>query len=545
GENLEKKVVVWQKPPSYTKEEPMQIVTTTNKPEHVKTEKAEEEHAIASREIQVSTLILKTRPNPKFGLIEFSSRPPLTETTLKFLISKPKTKIIRLSYGPMIDITPPEQPESPPMAPKADRGKGIATDDIESPIKLVKASTVVQHLDKEEKIKKTDEEAKLLFMSKPKLIKVVHEEASNVRIDHKVLTSAKGGQEFKKIQDAELKVLNREHSQKVTKAIELRKKRLDQYMWTTTNRLKPKPITDAKIYANTKPVIIIVYKGIDRLNFKVHNPFKFGDFRITELDELSLIIEKKKNKIVEHLDKEEKIKKTDEEAKLLFMSKPKLIKVVHEEASNVRIDHKVLTSAKGGQEFKKIQDAELKVLNREHSQKVTKAIELRKKRLDQYMWTTTNRLKPKPITDAKIYANTKPVIIIVYKGIDRLNFKVHNPFKFGDFRITELDELSLIIEKKKNKIVGVPFVNNMVIEEHEYEMFFIDVFGDEASQRMNDMRKVNIKTLLTYLVMASNITTPENQRFCLKLRELIGNHHDQEKLQSKRVNLEALGYKMD
>ncbi|GJY93864.1 hypothetical protein Tco_0509646 [Tanacetum coccineum] len=146
--------------------------------------------------------------------------------------SKPESKIIGSSYGPVIDITLPEQPKSPPVAPKANKGKGIATDDIESPKMLVKASNVVRpdpdelirvpyeihgrmcqltndeiqaHLDKEEKIKKVVEEAKLLTMSKPELIKVVHEEASNVEIDPKVLASAKGGQEFKKIQDVELK----------------------------------------------------------------------------------------------------------------------------------------------------------------------------------------------------------------------------------------------------------------------------------------------------------------------------------------------------
>nr|GEV06171.1 hypothetical protein [Tanacetum cinerariifolium] len=131
-----------------------------------------------------------------------------------------------------------------------------------------------------------------------------------------------------------------------------------------------------------------------------------------------------------------------EEAKLLAMSKLKLIKVVHEEASNVGIDLKVLASAKGGQEFKKIQDAKLKVLNREHSQKVNKAIELKKKRIDNYMWTTTTRLKPEPITDVKIHPSIKPAVISVYRGTNRRNFEVHNPFKFGDFRITKLDELN-------------------------------------------------------------------------------------------------------
>ncbi|GJY86952.1 hypothetical protein Tco_0500978 [Tanacetum coccineum] len=185
------------------------------------------------------------------------------------------------------------------------------------------------------------------------------------------------------------------------------------------------------------------------------------------------------------------------------MSKPELIKVVHEEASNIRIDPKVLASEKGGQEFKKIQDAELKVLNREHLQKVKKVMKLRNKRFDQYMWITTSRLKLKPITDVKIHANTKPTVITVYRGTDRRNFKVQNPFKFGDFRITKLDKLVLSLRRKRTRLKikhmelepeiripglecsrglpeGVSFVNNMVIEEPEYGLFFIDVFGDEA-----------------------------------------------------------------
>ncbi|GJW67130.1 hypothetical protein Tco_0121554 [Tanacetum coccineum] len=59
---------------------------------------------------------------------------------------------------------------------------------------------------------------------------------------------------------------------------------------------------------------------------------------------------------------------------------------------------------------------------------------------------------------------------------------------------------------------GVPFVNNMVIEEPEYGIFFIDVFGDE---------------------------------FLQKLKKLIVKHSDQEKLQSKRVKLESVEYKLD
>ncbi|GKF34642.1 hypothetical protein Tco_0107842, partial [Tanacetum coccineum] len=216
----------------------------------------------------------------------------------------------------------------PPVAPRDDRGKGIATDDVESPKKLVKALSkfhpdldepvrvpyeihgklyhltndeIQEHLDKEEKMKKAAEEAKLLAMSKPKLIKVVHEEALKADIDPKILESAKGGQEFKKIQDAEFKVLNREHSQRVKKVMELKNKRIDNYMWTISNRLKLEPITDVKIHANTKRAVITMYRGTDRRNFEVHNPFKFSDFGLTELDELGPIIKKKKNKIVGEL----------------------------------------------------------------------------------------------------------------------------------------------------------------------------------------------------------------------------------------------------
>ncbi|GKD42613.1 hypothetical protein Tco_1267258, partial [Tanacetum coccineum] len=138
------------------------------------------------------------------------------------------------------------------------------------------------------------------------------------------------------------------------------------------------------------------------------------------------------------------------------------------------VDLKILASAKGGQEFKKIQDVELQVLNREYSQ--------------------------------KIHPNIKPAVLTIHRGNDRRNFDVHNLFKFVNFGVTELDELGPIIENKKNKIVGekrkhmeleleirvagmecnislpegVPYINNMVIEEPEYGMFFIDVFGDGA-----------------------------------------------------------------
>ncbi|GJU92307.1 hypothetical protein Tco_1304730 [Tanacetum coccineum] len=200
------------------------------------------------------------------------------------------------------------------------------------------------------------------------------------------------------------------------------------------------------------------------------------------------------------------IKKAAKEAKMFEMTKTEVIKVVQEEAKKIGLDPKKIISAK----------------------KAKRAIKLRKKRVEQYIWTMSNRLKPEPITDVKIYPKTKPVVITVYRNNDKRNFDVHNPFKFTYFGITELDELGPIIEKKKNTIVkdlmeslrrmrkhmelepgfkvprlecnislpnGVPFINNMVIEEPEYE----------------------------------------NAKFGLKLNKLIAEHPDQEKLKSKKA----------
>ncbi|GKC47048.1 hypothetical protein Tco_1064770 [Tanacetum coccineum] len=239
-------------------------------------------------------------------------------------------------------------------------------------------------------------------------------------------------------------------------------------------------------------------------------------------------------------------KKAAEEARILAISKLGVIKVVQEEAKKIGLDPKKIASAKAGEKFKKAQDAEHQVLKREHSQKVKRLTEINKKRAEQYMWPMTNRIKPEPITDVKIHPNTKPDVLSVYRNSDKRNFDVHNPFKFIDFGITDLDELGPIIQKKKNFIVkdfmtslskryerlkkipeelriqsafptqvpkqassqtsgrkrkhmklepevkvhglecdrslpeGVSFVNNMVIEEPEYGIFFTDVFGDHA-----------------------------------------------------------------
>nr|GEU45197.1 hypothetical protein [Tanacetum cinerariifolium] len=75
--------------------------------------------------------------------------------------------------------------------------------------------------------------------------------------------------------------------------------------------------------------------------------------------------------------------------------------------------------------------------------------------------------KEKDIHVAKLMALSKPELFkVVHEEVtkagvdpkhldnDRRNFDVHNPFNFGDFKVTKLDELGPIIQKKKNKVVG-------------------------------------------------------------------------------------------
>ncbi|GKA11441.1 hypothetical protein Tco_0690987 [Tanacetum coccineum] len=92
---------------------------------------------------------------------------------------------------------------------------------------------------------------------------------------------------------------------------------------------------------------------------------------------------------------------------------------------------------------------------------------------------------------------------------------------------------------------NVLFVNNMVIKDPEYGIFFTDEFRDQAFQRWSDINKVGMEALVSYLVAASMVKSTKNVRFSKKLRKLIAEHRDQEKLKSNKVKLEALGYKMD
>ncbi|GJS77246.1 hypothetical protein Tco_0727127 [Tanacetum coccineum] len=178
--------------------------------------------------------------------------------------------------------------ESSHATPRTDKGKGIATEVefmINGKIVYLTEQEIQEYWDKEEKIKKSAEEAKLLAISRPEVIKVVREEAKKLGIYPKEAIS---------IKDAKHEVLKREDSK------------------------KPERITDVRIHLNTKPIVASVFRDNDKRNFNIHQPFKFLGFGITELDELGPIIQKKKNSIVKDLmtflsKRYERLKKIPEE----------------------------------------------------------------------------------------------------------------------------------------------------------------------------------------------------------------------------------------
>nr|GEV43892.1 hypothetical protein [Tanacetum cinerariifolium] len=156
---------------------------------------------------------------------------------------------------------------------------------------------------------------------------------------------------------------------------------------------------------------------------------------------------------------------------------------------------------------------------------------------------TEARMDPKSLKSSKIYMNN-----------DKRNFKVYNPFSFGKFGVTEWDELSVIIPKKKNIVVEELMISLSKKRENllSWSLKFAslglnvtEVFLKEAFQRISDIHKMDVDSLLSYLMMASNIDTLKNQRFYTIMRSMIASHPNKEKLMSKKVKLEATGYSLD
>ncbi|GJV85709.1 retrovirus-related pol polyprotein from transposon TNT 1-94, partial [Tanacetum coccineum] len=228
-----------------------------------------------------------------------------------------------------------------------------------------------------------------------------------------------------------------------------------------------------------------------------------------------------------YLDREEKLKKAVEEERLLAISKPEVIKVVLEEAEKIILYPKKITSAKAGEKFKKAQDAEHQVLKREHTEKTFCL---------WCIWYERIRKIPEEL-------GIKSALLDPVPAPEQASSKSSRKKR----KHMELEPKIKVIRLECNRALlkNVPFINNMVIEEPKYGFFFTDEFGDQAFQRWSDIVKVGMEALVSYLIAASMVKSPENARFSLKLKKLIVEHPDQEKLKSKKVKLEALGYEMN
>nr|GEU98510.1 hypothetical protein [Tanacetum cinerariifolium] len=236
--------------------------------------------------------------------------------------------------------------------------------------------------------------------------------------------------------------------------------------------------------------------------------------------------------IQENWDKEEKMKKTTKEAKLLAMFRPEVIKVVRKEGKKLGIDPKEAISTKAGETFNKAQDAEHEVLKIGHSKKVKRLTELNRMRVEEQIWTMTNRIKPEPITDVRIHPNTKP--IIAYKKnsvIIDLMISMSKRYK----RLKKIPEelriqyaLPALVPKQASSQTSRRKRKHMELEPK------IKVSGLECIPKMGRYPQGWNGFSCMYLVMDLMVKTEENARFSLKLRKLTTDHLDQEKLKSKK-----------
>nr|GEZ22629.1 copia protein [Tanacetum cinerariifolium] len=152
-----------------------------------------------------------------------------------------------------------------------------------------------------------------------------------------------------------------------------------------------------------------------------------------------------------YLDKEEKMKKAAEEAKILAMSKPEVIKVVREEAKKLGINTKEAISIKA---------------------------------VPEQASSQTSRRK-------------------------RKHMELEHEIKVSG------------LECNRSLQEGIPFVNNMVIEDPEYVIFLTDVFGDQAFQRWNNIYKVGVDSLVSYLPEVIKVVREEAKKLGINPKEAI------------------------
>nr|GEU85951.1 hypothetical protein [Tanacetum cinerariifolium] len=145
--------------------------------------------------------------------------------------------------------------------------------------------------------------------------------------------------------------------------------------------------------------------------------------------------------------------------------------------------------------------------------------------------------------EARLLAMKKPD----YRGTNGRNFDVYNPFAFGNFSISDLNELREIIPKKKNVVVK-DLINSLSQRYERIKKLYEELGIPSALPAPIPMSHLSTTWSSKSLSMESPTlmnSSPENARFSMKLKKLIAKNPDQENLKSKKVKLEAFGYEMD
>nr|GEU66879.1 integrase, catalytic region, zinc finger, CCHC-type, peptidase aspartic, catalytic [Tanacetum cinerariifolium] len=81
---------------------------------------------------------------------------------------------------------------------------------------------------------------------------------------------------------------------------------------------------------------------------------------------------------------------------------------------------------------------------------------------------------------------------------------------------------------------------NLTLKQESLDWNIIEL-SLKMSHLWSDIDKVEMESLVSYLVAASMIKSPENARFGMKIRKLVAEHPDQEKLKSKKPSIEENG----
>nr|GEU57581.1 hypothetical protein [Tanacetum cinerariifolium] len=127
--------------------------------------------------------------------------------------------------------------------------------------------------------------------------------------------------------------------------------------------------------------------------------------------------------------------------------------------------------------------------------------------------STISRLKPEPITDVKTNPNTKPIVITFYRGTDRRNFKVYNPFNLMNLGL--LNWMNWVLSfRKKNKIISELMTSlgkryerlKKILEELRIQSAFLAPAPEQASSQLSGRKRkiMELEPEIRILVLESN-----------------------------------------